>query len=221
LTLTEAFLGKEKPMPNWCHNTLRVEGSPEDLTRFKETVSSDEQQFDFNRIVPMPEDLDIPAEGAAEMAYEAFYGDPTEILAYSWVKARNIETVQELREHFASDPKAKQLADQYKANIDKHGHRHWYDWCCDKWGTKWNLDDETEVSEGPDSLSYTFATAWCPPLGIFKAMTEMFPSLTFSGNYIEHGCGFCGTFTGENGVFTDTDLNYETAAVFCAGPRTF
>jgi len=54
-------------MPNWCYNSLEVQGSPEDLTRFKETVSSDEQQFDFNRIVSMPEDLNISARGRPEM----------------------------------------------------------------------------------------------------------------------------------------------------------
>ena len=111
-----------------------------------------------------------------------------------------------------------QTTEQHKANVEKCGYGDWDDWRCAHWGTNRNLD-EIEVSEGPDSLWYTFSTPWSPPLSIFEALTEIFPRLTFSGNYIEHDMGFCGAFTGENGIFSDTELDYETAAIFCAGPR--
>src|SRR5271155_1321112 len=162
-------------MPNWCYNSLEVQGSPEDLTRFKETVSNDEQQFDFNRIVSMPEDLNISARGRPEMAYEAFYGDPTQILTYEWVKEKNIETVEQLREHFDTDPEVRKQADRYKANFDKYGYTYWYDWRLDQWGTKWNVDDPVVSDEG-NALTITFDTAWSPPLPIFEKLAAMFPT---------------------------------------------
>lgn len=48
-------------MPNWCHNTLTVNGSKEELTRFAEAVKSEDEGFEqplsFERIVPQPEGL--------------------------------------------------------------------------------------------------------------------------------------------------------------------
>lgn len=39
-------------MPNWCMNTLSIEGKKEDLEKLVELTT---KKLDFNRIVPMPE----------------------------------------------------------------------------------------------------------------------------------------------------------------------
>lgn len=44
-------------MPNYCKNTLTITGNPDTLRQILAFVKSDENRFDFNRIVPMPEHI--------------------------------------------------------------------------------------------------------------------------------------------------------------------
>jgi len=41
-------------MPNWCQNEIRVCGDTEKVEEFIDFVKSDEQDFDFEKIVPLP-----------------------------------------------------------------------------------------------------------------------------------------------------------------------
>jgi hypothetical protein len=45
-------------MPNWCSNEVDVWGSEKDIKAFKELVTTDKEVFSFNKILPMPEELD-------------------------------------------------------------------------------------------------------------------------------------------------------------------
>lgn len=49
-------------MPNWCHNYMEITGPADEITRFKQfclgaVFKGEPEQIDFNKIVPMPEDL--------------------------------------------------------------------------------------------------------------------------------------------------------------------
>ena len=41
-------------MPNWCQNEVRVIGNAEKVKEFMDFVKSDEQDFDFEKIIPLP-----------------------------------------------------------------------------------------------------------------------------------------------------------------------
>ena len=41
-------------MPNWTHNTFRIEGSKEKIKELKKKFKSKDNVFDFNKIIPMP-----------------------------------------------------------------------------------------------------------------------------------------------------------------------
>ena len=45
-------------MPNWTQNHVAFEGSKEKIIELKELFASDERVFDFNKILPMPEESD-------------------------------------------------------------------------------------------------------------------------------------------------------------------
>ena len=53
-------------MPNWCQNEIRVSGSEDKVKEFMNFVKSDEQNFDFNSIVPMPKNIFKGALGDKE-----------------------------------------------------------------------------------------------------------------------------------------------------------
>ncbi len=43
-------------MPNWTYNTVVFEGNEKQLKTLKTMLKSDENDFDFNNIIPMPKD---------------------------------------------------------------------------------------------------------------------------------------------------------------------
>ena len=58
-----------------------------------------------------------------------------------------------------------------------------YNWCCDNWGTKWGCYDiETSYVSGDGDyafLTYSFHSAWAPPLLVIDAMAAKYPCLKF------------------------------------------
>jgi hypothetical protein len=44
-------------MPNWTSNRIRTEDGEADLRAFLESVKWQDQLFDFNRLIPMPDIL--------------------------------------------------------------------------------------------------------------------------------------------------------------------
>jgi hypothetical protein len=207
-------------MPNWCYTEFYVFGSTEDIARFREYVrgrdGDKEIEFDFNRLIPMPSALrDTVSDCGA--AYQFYYGDAQQILEYAWIKNLDIETVEQLRDHFDADPKHKAIADEWKANIARYGAPTWYEWSCEQWGTKWNACD-AEVTENRDgSLNVHFDTAWTFPFPIFEKMVAEFPMLVFEGSAEEPNMEIFISFEGNNGEFVwedDEEARAKAAAAY-------
>ena len=47
-------------MPNWCSNDVEIHGSKEDIAALHELIGDN---FDFNKIVPMPPELESETLG--------------------------------------------------------------------------------------------------------------------------------------------------------------
>jgi hypothetical protein len=67
----------------------------------------------------------------------------------------------------------------------------WYGWRVENWGTKWT-GYEGRFNE--DQTTFSFSTAWNPPLPIIKKLAEI-TGQTFILGYIEEGMFFCGKYT--------------------------
>ena len=91
-----------------------------------------------------------------------------------------------------------------------------YDWCIEKWGTKWNASDvgwqdpvDLQRPKGHQRLEVTFETAWAPPEPVIKALGEKFPDLKFKLRYYEGGMGYQGSLVMEGGeVVKQTEDKY-------------
>ena len=68
----------------------------------------------------------------------------------------------------------------------------WYGWRLENWGTKWSGYDGRFTCD--DFSSFSFDTAWAPPLPIIKKLAEL-TGQTFILEYIEYGMFFCGRYT--------------------------
>lgn len=152
-------------MPNWCQNSLHVEGSTADLAKFKEEAQgygpryapdSDHEKeregkevqrlniLNFHSLVPIPEEtLEAGYNGRNSVSS----GNPKPTSGYDM---------------------------EYLL-----------------WGTKWGAQ-ETSLDEYSDGLMYSFETAWAPPEKWLKHMAPMFPALRFDLSYEESDMEFRG-----------------------------
>ena len=69
-----------------------------------------------------------------------------------------------------------------------------YDWCCDNWGTKWDIDfmDYGEANLYDDIFTACFETAWAPPIDWLMKVQNDYPTLKFDLEYSESGTQFRG-----------------------------
>jgi Ferredoxin-like domain in Api92-like protein len=162
LSVTGTTREKEHIMPNWTTNTIYANGSEKDIAAFIEAVKWQDQIFDFDRFIPMPELLKHTSAGSREIegkAVKAWYVvDPVNPFADGGVRC---------------------FTPEEEAELALIGYSNWYDWSCAHWGTKWNACHAEMIDRGDGFIAIRFDTAWAAPLPIFEAMLERFPTITF------------------------------------------
>jgi len=195
-------------MPNWCYNALTVSGPRGPIVLFQ-TMALGEEAFSLQSLLPCPQSLyDVPA-GSHEDLYEIVHGD------WEGVRSRKVrgrpmspyttreEMVRDLPRIYPDTNDAVGIANQYKDNLEEHGHRTWYGWCVDSWGTKWDVSNAVLISESAGSLTYEFSSAWTPPEEAIRTISKSFHELTFKLEYYEPGCDFVGSATFIKGKVTE------------------
>jgi hypothetical protein len=160
-------------MPNWTSNTIRAEGDETDLRAFLEAVKWQDQIFDFNRIIPMP-----------ELVRHAFHGWRT-------VEGQDVSAWYQIDpEDISFDEKgARRFTPEEEAALRDIGYSNWYDWSIAKWGTKWNACDPALLagSAADGFIEIMFDTAWDAPVPVMEKMFEMFPRLSFTCSWRHEG----------------------------------
>jgi hypothetical protein len=160
-------------MPNWTSNIVRAEGDEHDIASFLDAVKTQDEIFDFNRIIPMPEILKHTASGQRKI------GPKT---VTSWYVINH-------KEPLPSDDDVRLFTPEEQAALAEIGHQDWYSWSNANWGTKWNAC-HTEITEkclNNTWVEIRFDTAWDAPLPIFHHMFESFPKLSFTCTW-QHEC---------------------------------
>mgnify|MGYP003335277890 FL=1 len=162
-------------MPNWCSNTLIVEGDLNELVDFKSKVLV---QSDHEK-------------GGLDFTMEKLYPTPPELLEMtSPVSWRGEKDDEEGKKAFE---------EHVKAMKEKYGYEDWYNWRVYNWGTKWDVSDSWVDEHDGDALTVNYTTAWGPNDRFIKFASEKYPNLKFKLTYEEPGCGFCGILLCENG----------------------
>jgi hypothetical protein len=78
-------------------------------------------------------------------------------------------------------------------NLAKHGFGNWYDFCVNRWGTKWEVDcQDVEVEDDGLTVSASFDSAWAPPIGIAEELVDRGLQVTLY--YYEPGVGYVGKY---------------------------
>lgn len=181
-------------MPNYVYNTVRF--AREDAAKVRELVRTDKNAFDFNKIIPMPESLNIVSGSSTYDAQRYVKGEDMGDLRKRYPEEgvepdcrifigteRSPKTMPELRA----------FAILVEENLEKYGCTDWYDWCSRYWGTKWNACDASWSGN-----SVWFETAWSDPEPVFLKLSELL-GIRFTVECEEESLSFCSITDYENG----------------------
>lgn len=172
-------------MPNHITNILWINGTPSQVEEVRAAISGtggDEggrvYPIDFNRLIPMPPELDIKAGLEASVAmHEAGM-------------ERGFDPGH--RNGFEDD-----IYEKCRENIRRHGHPTWYEWHIAHWGTKWCAYDQKEIE--PNIIQ--FDTAWSCPIPVLEHISRAFPEVEIVVEYADEDIGHnCGRLTFKNGL---------------------
>ena len=87
-------------------------------------------------------------------------------------------------------------ADKPQPMVD--GFDNWYDWRCENWSTKWDVNEFYGVDRQGDTISFGFSSAWSPPIGAYEKFLDKNEDCSLKAYYYEGGCDFMGEW--DNGV---------------------
>ena len=179
-------------MPNHITNKLTIVAeNAERLNEVLETLKTDEQEFDFNTLIPMPEELVINAFGHSKE--ELDYARTHE--AYDADECGKLFGERFSEEMFLN-------ARAQALNMDKYGYPTWYEWSCTNWGTKWNAYDIDVYRNSDTEVIITFNTAWSAPIEIYNALAEKFDDIEINVLWADEDMGYnCGDGYGSDGDF--------------------
>lgn len=192
-------------MPNHVTNHLSITSNdPAELetfvAEFIDFSGPADQVFSLNKVIPMPEGLNIESGSRLSRAVSVLAGqvEPLGIRSHE----SGINDPLELIRHWAEDdPEMLLLGAQGLVNLKKHRHRDWYSWSIANWGTKWDCYSvNAELSSG--HLSIQFFTAWSPPSPVLVEIARRFPGLQIAHKYVDEGLCFWGADHYEHGVGT-------------------
>lgn len=214
-------------MPNWVCNHLTIEGKNA-LEVFRSLLVENEDSdfgydLDFNKITPMPEELNIMSgsitrscaglyinamqEGCdAYKKYAALYVQSfgKDLAMSESEQAKAMESALSHKDFETKQPMFRTKADVYAYgkraldNYAKHGAKDWYDWCREHWGTKWNACD-TQIND-VDKADVYFNTAWSPPIPVLDTLSKRYPKLTFEYEFADEDTSYhTGDMTIRNG----------------------
>lgn len=186
-------------MPNHITNGVTI--SHEDKAKLAELRKNaikevdGTETFDFNALIPMPEELMITSGSNTDLGMACFDQEYFDRLAgYGWFKERynNAKTPAELKatlekSEVESDRKAIQEGEQAVKNLKKYGYKDWYDWSNANWGTKWNAYSFQLVKEDENGLHIQFDTAWATPYPIWDKLKDL--GFSVDGWWLDEGGG--------------------------------
>ena len=209
----------EHRMPNWVKNRI-ITGNKkitEELLKKYGTLSGNDcvksLELDFNKIIPMPEDLSIEFSSKSDIALSLYLTSVSPNVDYFGEKEDKLSDVEfddikkRISNHLISNnnliikkeslfsvldkfnselDKLIELGQKQVNNIIKYNAANWYEWSIKNWGTKWNSRAlEVDLKEA----SLKFETAWNPAIPIFIEITRQNPNYKFAFLYADESIG--------------------------------
>ena len=221
-------------MPNHCSNQFTFTGNINSIQKLYHHIVNPDlepQSIDFNRIIPMPDALDIPSDSSGMKALALLQMKLHQVIintnwfthahqlvsaldkyGYQWhslTAEQAIQVLQQepnLQQHYDLDL---ELGQQYLSNLNQYGFVSWYEWRKHNWGTKWNAyNGDVELSEDGKCLSGYFDTAWSPAEPIYCYLAQHYPNVEINIEYLDEFADFAGSYRSDgSGQLIDYPLS--------------
>lgn len=194
-------------MPNHIHSIIKFENEEmADLFERKYVKNENgETIFDFNLLIPMPDELNITETSEKKGWMTAYLAavDPHSLITIAgyekWEEERFMRILMLLRrdsslsainydDKLLPDIESIQMGEKYISNLEKYGYDTWYNWCVHNWGTKWNSYDYSRYAFDKSVIS--FSTAWSAPFPVFEKLLQDNPDMSFMVYYADEDMGF-------------------------------
>lgn len=201
-------------MPNHVTNILEFDCSKERAKEIMDFLRKDDDVYgsiDFNKLIPMPENLNIEAGSATDHGIEIYLtavNPRTKDYGYEKMDLREFrnlsrrldnerafcsydtmlseENIQSYTKNQSFD-EVFSIGEQAVSNIVQYGATTWYSWRIENWGSKWNAYDCVEKEPGDDWME--FLTAWDPVPDIVQKISEQFPEATVHYSWADEDIG--------------------------------
>lgn len=199
-------------MPNWVKTKVHFAGDKESLDSIKALMKTDQNEFDFNSVIPAAPELYEVSAGSEERIATMFAkmrrDDPDWKRSYKFRKTINEYTDSWIASQHTWDEWA-DLGDKYLYNKEHFGYTTWYDWCIENWGTKWNACDV--IWYGNDYV--VFDTAWSFAEPVFRKLAILYPDVRIDVSFADEDLGSnCGTFEAyQNRIHVDYNNDFDFA----------
>lgn len=188
-------------MPNYITNRLIIKADNQVVKKVLEFLKGEPNEngsptyIDFNKIVPMPDALNIEHGNLGEIGMEYILASSDRYgfsgRKYEDSKRRFLNMNEERKKETL------ELGKMYLLNIVFFGYPTWYDWRIENWGTKWNASD-LKFENGNEVW---FTTANSSVEGLMIKLSEKFPDIEFEYTYADEDIGRnTGTGIIKNGI---------------------
>jgi len=201
-------------MPDWTTNKITFEGDAKELIKLRELMT---EEFDFNKLIPMPESLltvSAPAEEMAVLAHitDGFTKPVTEDIAqkvflicygdspfvhYEDIKCRLMKEAEDLDADepvdlsFSLDGPSAKVPLREKGKIYVENYEKYGSATWYDWAcNNWGTKwNSCDVTEtaSEKSVTWDFLTAWCPPVPVIQKIEQEFPDLSYEFWYTQEG----------------------------------
>ena len=206
-------------MPNHVRNIIVIEAEKEKITEILNAIKNDEKgigSIDFNKLIPMPESLNIECGSNTRKGFEMFsdmrgkYEKLMQILnttpdseKFMFAVKLKKKLEKEIKDMSEEDRKLFDLGKRAFENIQNYDAPTWYEWSVDNWGTKWNAYD---FDYDKDKTIY-FNTAWSAPHNILQALSEKYPEVRLEHSWADEDVGYnVGECTYQGGEVTSENI---------------
>ena len=199
-------------MPNWVRCYINFGGNDSDMNKVFNAIKSldkdgNENVFDFNKLIPMPDSLNIEAGSMSDLAYAYYMVKVRSTLPNNVSYSSKKDVIDRVEKDISIS--SHDMLERGKVichNYEKYGSKDWYDWCCSNWGTKWNA---CQCERSEDSID--FETAWSWPEPVMLKLAELCSKygIRFEGKWADEDCGSnTGYFYFDGGADSVLDYDY-------------
>lgn len=174
-------------MPNWVKSVIKTK--PDVLEDIMKKYSN-EKGLDFQKIIPMPKDLDIEYSVGGVLGLVYLFLDNNcsiskELIAQTFQNVSSVslyesDALEIVKRDYNQGKEIKEckrdieLAKKYISNYEKYGQATWYEWRIKNWGTKCN-----NIGFKRSNNTMIFETAWGFPEEIILELSQKYPDTTF------------------------------------------